>query len=528
MKLAILVEDGRDFESWEIALFERLARNQSIALEAFVQAHPLSPAPAPSIPFRLVSALDRRLFGGARNASFEGVMTRFAHVPLIAEEKLAEDPDRFDIVLSHMRGTPGPLPIECWEYHFNSDASGCPEAFGFHEALTGEPVTRAAVLRRSPDGTQELARDCKSGTKFSAAFNAAYAKGMLPSLVERELMRAARGIAPETKLAASALEPLGAPREPTLSQCALYCGKLAVRLARRLANSALSGLGARPGDWSLVISEGDIFNSPLDSLTELKQPKGEFRADPFLFERDGAKYVFFEACDRKSGIGRIDVGRIEGDRIDDVRTLDLGDAHHSYPFVFEHGGEVYMIPETHQRDRVEVWKCSRFPYEWTLHATALEGQSPVDTVFVEWEGQCWLFTNLGAGSFDDHCAELHVYRVDGPDLAKVEPHARNPVVLDTTSARNGGRPFVRNGKLIRPAQITSHGFYGYGLKLLEVTRLSMEEYSETEIRRIEPRFERKTTGCHHFDLSRDTFIMDARRAYGARLFGARPIAVRAT
>lgn len=528
MKVAILVKEDRALESWETALFERLTRNPEVAITAFVVARPSDAAIPPSLPFRLVSALDRRLFGRANDAPFEGVMGAYHQIPKVHWNDWIKQSGDVDVLLAHCATQPAPIATELWEYHFNVGSGASPQAFGFSEVLAGQPVTELAVLRRRPDGTRDVACRCTSGTKFSAAFNAAYAKGMLPSLVERELVRSARGRSRADHTQSASLDIPSPPRQPSFGETALYCARLIATVVRRMVTGALRKLGGEPGNWSLVVSEGDILNSPLDRLTELKQPKGEFRADPFLFERGGEKYVFFEACGHDGAKGRIEVGRIAGDRLEDVRALDLGDAHNSYPYIFEHRGDVFMIPETHERNRVEVWRCVDFPGQWTLHATALEGESPADTVLFEWEGQHWLFTNLGSGSFHDHCAELHVYRVDGPDLETIEPHPLNPVVIDTTSARNGGRPFIRDGKLIRPGQITSHGLYGYGLKLLEVTRLSMDDYAECEVRRIEPQLDRSTTGCHHFDVAQDMFIMDVRRAYGAKLLGARPIAVRAT
>lgn len=221
---------------------------------------------------------------------------------------------------------------------------------------------------------------------------------MLPSLVERELVRTARGRSRTDDAQSASLIIPSAPRQPTFGETALYCARLAFNVIHRMITNALRKLGGEPGNWSLVVSEGDILNSPLDRLTELKQPKGEFRADPFLFEHGGEKYVFFEACGHGGAKGRIEVGRIAGDQLEDVQALDLGEAHNSYPYVFEHGDDIFMIPETHERNRVEVWRCVDFPGQWTLHATALEGQSPADTVLFEWEGQNWLFTNLGSGS----------------------------------------------------------------------------------------------------------------------------------
>lgn len=524
VRVAVLIHTDQQLEDWEVSVFERLTTSDRIELSAFLISTREPARYRRSLAFRAVNAIDALLFGKARRVTLEEVLGRFSHVPAMQiDERPASD--RFDVVLSHLRG-----PVEqrltddatrLWEYHFNAESGTNPEAFGFVEALTSAPVTNVALVERRRDGTTTDVGSCPCNTKFSAAFNAAYAKGMLPSLVERELLRSTLGQGTDSKRAPRPVTT------PGFTQSMQYLGNLSLRLARRAADVALKKFGAQPKNWTLLVGSADALQSGQITLRELRQPAGGFRADPFLFEYRDETWVFYESCANRDGVGRIEAGRIEGDQIVDISKVVLGGSHRSFPFVFERSGEIFMIPETHANDRVEVWKCDNFPNKWSLHSYALEGRSPADTVFIDWQGESWLLTNLAAGTYRDHCIELHAFKVDGPELKTVEAHPLNPVVLDTTRARNAGRPFIRDGRLIRPAQINSNGTYGYGLKFLEITDLSMTSYREREIRKVIPNVAMRTTGCHHFDATGSLFIMDARRAYGSRLMGARPISLEA-
>ncbi len=531
LNIGILVRQGQVFEQWELALFKRLGSNPKLSLAAFLEIPEGEPKPKPSRFFSAVSSVDQWLFGRSEGDAAPVESSNFENVPRIIADEHTEIGSELDIVISHISSV-APWPVvatdaELWEYHFNIDDTGIPDLFGFRESLANLPVTRSVLLRRMSGDQRKAIAFCQSNTKFSPNFNADYAKCTLPALVERELCRVWHGAEQSPFEDSENPQPAIPLRrsETGLVSSVKFAGKLLKRITGRIGDRIISRLGGKPGKWQLVLGNGDVLVSPLDNLTELPQPENEYRADPFLFQKDGESYVFFEKMVFLQEKGINCVGRIEGNKIVDVSELDFGDIHNSYPFVFQHNGKIFMIPETHQRQRVEVWRCTNFPKKWSLHATALEGQSAADTVFLEWDNQCWLLSNLSSGKFQDHCSELHVFRVDGPELTQVDPHPLNPVVLGTQHARNGGRPFVRDGKLIRPAQVTSHGVYGYGLVFKEVTELSMSNYSEREIRRIEPDRKMATTGCHHLDSSGEMFIMDVRRAYGSKILGARPIAL---
>ncbi len=283
-------------------------------------------------------------------------------------------------------------------------------------------------------------------------------------------------------------------------------GKITKTLAQRA--------GRLPLRWSLFFGEGEFQPNMLANTIEAPSADSEFWADPFLFQKDGETFVFFENYVYGKGLGKISVGIYR-----DGRLHVLGDAldlpyHVSFPFVFEHGGELYMMPETCGAKRVEVWRAVDFPLKWERCATALEGRSVADPVLLHDAGRWWLFANISETPFEDHCNELHVFEVDGPALKNMTPHPLNPVVIGADTARNGGRIVRRDGRLLRMSQNNSHGVYGFGLNIMEITILDEERYEESFVLSITPTFKPGLMGCHHMDQGEGLFVIDGCRKFG--------------
>ena len=66
--------------------------------------------------------------------------------------------------------------------------------------------------------------------------------------------------------------------------------------------------------------------------------------------------------------------------------------HLSYPYVFHHEGNAYMIPETNKGSSVRLYIAVRFPDRWTWARTLLDGDHYVDTVLFYLNERWWLFT----------------------------------------------------------------------------------------------------------------------------------------
>jgi hypothetical protein len=231
-------------------------------------------------------------------------------------------------------------------------------------------------------------------------------------------------------------------------------------------------------------------------------------ADPFVIERGGRHFVFFEDLPFAAGkahIAMIEIGA-DGRWSAPVRVLER-DHHLSYPFLFEHEGALYMVPETAQAGRVELYRCTDFPLRWRRERVLLEGVRLVDATLERTAGRWWLFANGAPGSsrvFDD---ELYLYHSEKL-LGEWQPHLRNPVKSDARCTRPAGRLYWHGGALHRPAQICVPR-YGAGLSLNRVLRLTPEHYAERQIERIVPPPESGLLGLHTVNRAGTLTVVDA-------------------
>jgi hypothetical protein len=221
-------------------------------------------------------------------------------------------------------------------------------------------------------------------------------------------------------------------------------------------------------------------------------PTDRFYADPFLFEKDGRTFLFFEDfryAENRAVISCCELGP-DGTPGSPVEVLRCP-FHLSYPFVFEHAGEIYMIPETKENRMVELYRATSFPTGWVSEAVLLNDVYAVDATVQEIDGRFWMFAGVSNGNFSN-CDELCLFFADeltGPWT----PHAANPVLSDVRRSRPAGRLFYDEGRLIRPSQDCGKA-YGYALLFSEVLTLNETEYEERQISRLEPGV---VAGCSH-------------------------------
>jgi hypothetical protein len=177
----------------------------------------------------------------------------------------------------------------------------------------------------------------------------------------------------------------------------------------------------------------------------------------------------------------------------------------SYPFLFEHDGEHYMIPETAENRRIELYRATNFPGEWQLERILLEDIEAVDATLFRRDGHLWLFANVG-DSGGPTVDELFLFRADSLD-GEWTPHPMNPVVSDVRRARPAGRLFERDGTLIRPGQDCSRR-YGSAVVLNEITVLTPERYEEATLGRIDPAWWKGNLGSHTYNFDGRIEVVD--------------------
>jgi len=236
-------------------------------------------------------------------------------------------------------------------------------------------------------------------------------------------------------------------------------------------------------------------------------PVDHFWADPFQVKVDGRYYIFFE--DYVNSAGRAHLSVVEVDRngivSDPTEVLKL-DCHLSYPFIFEWQGDYYMIPETGERNVVELYRATSFPFKWEPVKVLLEARSPLDTTLIDVNGTWWMFINIEEEGVAVNWDELHLYYSDSP-LGPWTPHARNPVVSDVRFARPAGRLFWSNGVLYRPSQDSSLR-YGYATIINKVTEISPSEYKETPVLKIKPDWDNDIIGIHTLNMLDEMTVID--------------------
>lgn len=263
--------------------------------------------------------------------------------------------------------------------------------------------------------------------------------------------------------------------------------------------------------WRLVVRPAGAWRRKADGTeikSELVPPKDRFYADGFLYTHESRNYVFFEEYSYSEEKGVISFCEINSDLSFTKPEVVLEkDYHLSYPFVFEVDGDIFMIPETKENSRIELYRSTRFPREWEFEGIILADVPAVDATIYNDGKKLWLFCNIEVADALPS-DELHVFMGDRL-LGDWVPHPSNPVISDVRRARPAGRLFVYGDALIRPSQDCSVR-YGYGIGFNRVTKLSERDYKEEMIDAITAANFPGSLGTHTVDQNDKLELLDVK------------------
>lgn len=201
-------------------------------------------------------------------------------------------------------------------------------------------------------------------------------------------------------------------------------------------------------------------------------------ADPFIISVGETDYLFFEMFDRFRGRGVIGYRTIdENGKIGKMRQAYETDNHLSFPFVFEHGGDYYMMPESSYDKNLTLLKAKHFPDEWEVVKTWFSGDKVCDSVIFENKGKVYLLTQPIEYPYTH--AKLNMYVLNDESWLAYD---NNPIVNDSSCGRMAGAIIKDSGYLIRPGQDCKT--YGDAINFSKIDEIGNGSYFEHNYMRV--------------------------------------------
>jgi hypothetical protein len=309
--------------------------------------------------------------------------------------------------------------------------------------------------------------------------------------------------------AAHAKRPYAYPlfKMPGINQQLRYALYFSKTVVRKIFDRHLG----RTNRWGVAyLFSRDWRSAVLRKACVIKNPPNRFLADPFVIRRDDAHFCFVEDFDYSLGRAAISVYKIDKAGYARLGPVIEEKFHLSFPFLLEHGGELYMCPETVQANEIRLYKCVEFPMKWELHKVLRRNTQAVDTCLFEHGGKWWMFTNIDTSDSGDYGSELHAFYSDEFDSEQWTPHRNNPILFDSTCARNGGM-ILDDDAIYRVFQVQGFDRYGAAMGIARVSDLTEDTYAEEVVADIPAKFMTGVSGTHTFSFHKGLVAVDVVR-----------------
>jgi hypothetical protein len=257
-------------------------------------------------------------------------------------------------------------------------------------------------------------------------------------------------------------------------------------------------IGIYAGESPFVLSSPADIANPVLTGRHVKDMQAAFVADPFMIRRAEGWYMFFEAMDATSGLGKIACARSDNLSSWHYDQVVLGESFHlSYPYVFDFNDDIFMVPETGTANAVRLYRAREFPSRWEFVCELLTGSPYVDSSLLYHNRHWWLFTV--DNQIGDRLRLYQSNRIEGP----WKEHPKSPIVISNPHiARGAGRILEYQGRLFRFAQ-DDYPRYGLRVWAFEIVALSETEYAEQLVMQrpilCGKHFGWNAHGMHHVD-----------------------------
>lgn len=247
------------------------------------------------------------------------------------------------------------------------------------------------------------------------------------------------------------------------------------------------------------------------SFDVLCSDKRFWYADPFLFEKDGKTFLFVEMFDNSTETGVIGYSEFVNDKFTKPKVILKEKFHISYPYVFEKDNEIYMMPESHEADCIQLYRAVSFPDKWEKSQLLIDNINTADTILEN----DMLITSVICPE-NDMSIDLCVYDKD------LQPCEYNPVYSHSYIKRGAGKCFNHKNKRVRPAQSCENQRYGCKLYFNELEQCDRSAYREKPFSEITPKnisttSSKNITGIHTYARTDKIEVVDI-KSYRLNLY----------
>lgn len=290
-----------------------------------------------------------------------------------------------------------------------------------------------------------------------------------------------------------------------------FLGTLAAKITSRLNCLVRSGAGESlrwEMGWRFTNGQPvrETNELAISNYTRLIDDGQRFFADPFVIWHEGIYHVFVEEFPFDTQKGVISHFTVDKDgQVSAPKQVLSRPYHLSYPFVFEHDGQFWMIPETSANRAVELYRAVQFPDQWIFEKTLIADINLDDVTLIRHDERLWMFAAVSDWQSSQWDA-LGLFYAD--DLfGEWQGHQGNPVLLDAKAARPAGAMYHRDGSLWRPAQ-DCRSIYGGGLSLCRVDRLDPECFEQSVMHHFVPEDKDRLLGLHTLNEDHGLEVID--------------------
>jgi hypothetical protein len=236
-----------------------------------------------------------------------------------------------------------------------------------------------------------------------------------------------------------------------------------------------------------------------------------FMADPFGLWKGQLLHVFVEAYDYRTRHGEIEALILDQNfALRDRRVVLREPWHLSYPFVFESGDTVWMLPEAYRSGRLSLYRATEFPWHWQREPHFIFPEAAIDAVPIRTKDGWWMLYTP---------PEPRRYRTRALKLARAEQlfgpcHVceDQPILIDKSGARMGGTPVICDDSWVLPTQ-DCRRTYGGAIAIRRIAAGAMGDHVIEAGAHIEApaAFHPYTDGLHTLSAAGPVTLIDAKR-----------------